>query len=167
MSTTSKEAQKISKLLEEGPEHFGLSPHIIVSASTMTPHPWEKNSSIEVSRSRSSRTDVLWQTFRQRQGKNFALVLTARRLVPQGTKVKIMVDNTSVMYAVRKERSSSYELNAGVIALCNWFEVDSIDYIKSEENPADALSRGQPLQPQLLVKAIEMGQRNGKVEGAA
>jgi hypothetical protein len=36
----------------------------------------------------------------------------------------------------------SYELNQGVIALCDWFEVDSINFIKSEENPADALPRG-------------------------
>ena len=96
-----------------------------------------------------------------------ALVLTARRLVPRGTTVRILVDNTSVMYAVRKERSQSYELNQGVIALCDWFEVDSINYIKSEENPADALSRGLPLREKLLVKATEKGQRNGKVEGAA
>ena len=97
-----------------------------------------------------------------------ALIAAVHRLLPSGAKVQLLVDNTTVMHTTRKQYSASFALNAHMKDFPDDVTIVSIDYIKSAENPADALSRGaqeQDLNEQLLVKTLERG-RAGRVEGA-
>jgi hypothetical protein len=83
-----------------------------------------------------------------------ALLNTLRELVPEGTDVHLVVDNTTVRHCTIKRRSSNYNLNAGVGTLLKSWNVLSIQYIQSAKNPADTLSRGLQLNHQLVVDAV-------------
>lgn len=60
--------------------------------------------------------------------------------VPEGSSLKIIVDNTSSMYCLRKTRSNNFLMNKCLEWLKN-YTIQSADYIQSEQNPADTLSR--------------------------
>lgn len=97
-----------------------------------------------------------------------ALTLVAGKLLPAQASVAIIVDNTTVMYAVRNQRTSNWHINTGLAELAQ-YRITSIRYIRSAENPADSLSRGRATSTydkQLLVSAVQAtATRNGEQEG--
>jgi hypothetical protein len=84
-------------------------------------------------------------------------MLCAKVLLPPKARVKILVDNTTVMATTRKTRSNNFNINRYISEVLQNFNVSAIEYIPSSLNPADNLSRGQeflsPTDWQLLVKA--------------
>jgi hypothetical protein len=90
-----------------------------------------------------------------------ALVLCADMLVPRGARLIVLVDNTTVLHTVEAGRSRNYTINNAIGQLRSKFSVEQIKYIRSEENPADNLSRAGKdtsltfQDRQLLVKAVK------------
>jgi hypothetical protein len=83
-----------------------------------------------------------------------AVAAAARALVPQNAKaIHLVVDNTSVSYALKKGSAAAYLLNCAVrdalVELPRDCDIQ-VSYIASEKNPADSLSRGGELAPEAL-----------------
>jgi hypothetical protein len=76
--------------------------------------------------------------------------------VPQEAPLLLVVDNTSVMYSIARQRSRRFQMNAELQKILpNWPNVKGVRYIRSADNPADGLSRGAKLlDQQLLVEAL-------------
>ena len=67
--------------------------------------------------------------------------------------IKWFVDNTSTMGAVRRERSRSFELNqeiARIKEIIPRSTTATFQYVSTDENPADAPSRGKALTPAMI-----------------
>ena len=79
--------------------------------------------------------------------------------VPQYSKVEIFIDNTSVLGAIGKGRSRNFALNRIVELLSNQWTIVKCTYIRSEDNPADELSRRFPSQ---LTSSPQIGLEEGK-----
>ena len=78
--------------------------------------------------------------------------------VPEGATVRLIVDNTSVLYAIRNRRSRRYMVNQELSRTLPKWHVQTVTYIRSEDNPADDLSRNKDnIDGQLLVKAMGLG----------
>ena len=74
--------------------------------------------------------------------------------VPRGAAVRLLVDNTSVLYSLKKERSRRFFLNRILESIVGEWRILGVEYIRSADNPADAPSRGQKVNDQLLVEAL-------------
>ncbi len=86
----------------------------------------------------------------------------ALNLIPIGSRLTILVDNTTVVATTSKSRSANFNINSHIRRLLDNYDVAGIEYIPSSLNPADGMSRGQQhLRPndwQLLVEALIGGQ---------
>lgn len=65
---------------------------------------------------------------------------------PLHSKISLFIDNTSALYSLRKERSASFGINEEIkkiLSICQSKSIsfESINYIKSADNPADSPSR--------------------------
>jgi len=83
------------------------------------------------------------------------------RLTPS-TKVLILVDNTSVLHTVRKGRAREAPLNTAIDEVLRTLKgnVDvSVAHIGTENNPADAKSRGLPIRHELASTLGAEGRR--------
>ena len=67
--------------------------------------------------------------------------LCYKLLIPQGSKVRVWVDNTTVIHTLGNRRSKSFILNQLVGRILRHVVVVQVQYIRSEDNPADILSR--------------------------
>lgn len=76
----------------------------------------------------------------------WAVLVGIEHLVPEGGPVHLLLDNTSVAYALKKQRSASFVLNL-IIEKLQALNVQpcSISYIHTDSMPADPLSRGEDI----------------------
>lgn len=83
-------------------------------------------------------------------------LLEGMRLLPAGATARVFVDNTSVLGAVNKGRSPSYRLNKLVELIAKavvGLRSATFEYVKSANNAADGLSRGEPFSDETAVSA--------------
>jgi hypothetical protein len=70
----------------------------------------------------------------------------------------LFIDNTSAMHSIRRGMTRSESLVNDIAAV--WRKVIdmrielTVDYVSTDVNPADAISRARPLDPELLQRAM-------------
>lgn len=72
-----------------------------------------------------------------------ALKITLERLVPLGASVTCRIDNMSVKGALEKGRSRSFWLNQHIAELTQKWHIKEVQYVRSADNIADPISRGE------------------------
>ena len=70
-----------------------------------------------------------------------ALLRGLEALVPKGSSVHVLIDNTTVFHSLQKKRSSVFHLNKRIQASRTQWTFLSITWIPSARNAADYLSR--------------------------
>lgn len=73
-----------------------------------------------------------------------ALVIACTH-IPQSSHIAIKLDNTTAIHCINKTRSRCYQLNGLVQSLLSSYVIKSVEYVASEHNIADGLSRGKQL----------------------
>lgn len=80
-----------------------------------------------------------------------AVVFGREAMIPDATRWKLFIDNTSALYGIKKGRSKVFSINAILKRIDTTFLV-SAEYIKSNDNPSDCWSRGENNHNETLLK---------------
>ncbi|KPA75766.1 putative target of rapamycin (TOR) kinase 1 [Leptomonas pyrrhocoris] len=81
-------------------------------------------------------------------------------------RVHIHVDNTSFLFSARKAHTKSWALASELRAIYALVDargwIPSFEYVRSEDNPADGLSRGRPFEIHDWAKGLDLRRGAGK-----
>ena len=70
-----------------------------------------------------------------------------REMVSPGEVVHLRIDNTTILYNLQKRRSRNFHINNRLRTIIDKWRLASVQYVRSEDNIADALSRANYVVP--------------------